>query len=392
MKNKPQKIKIGITHGDINGISYEIIIKTLLDLRISELCTPIVYGSPKIAAYHRKTININNFSFNNIKSAEDANPKRPNIINCIDDNCRVELGKSTAMAGTAAYAALEKATEDLKNGHIDALVTAPINKHNIQSENFKFPGHTEYLIKKFGTLKQGIMLMVSPRIKVGVVSGHIPLKKVSENITTEKILNKLRCLNQTLIQDFALRTPKIAVLGLNPHSGDNGLIGDEEESIIIPALNKAKEENIMALGPYPADGLFGATNLENFDAILAMYHDQGLAPFKALAFDEGVNYTAGLPIIRTSPAHGTAYEIAGTGKARPDSFRNALYLACDIYKNRSRYSEITENPLPMLSPEELNEKVMEQNRTSNYQTNRYDKRNERKYEKENNDEIKNEKN
>ena len=340
------KIKIGITHGDINGISYEIIIKTLMDNRIIELCTPIVYGSAKVAAYHRKALDIENFSLNIAADADKANPKRPNVINCIDDTTRVELGKSTYAAGTASYMALEKAVEDLKNNKIDALVTAPINKDNIQSKEFTFPGHTEYLAQHFQPESgEVLMLMVSNLLRVGVVTGHIPLKDVTSHLTQDKILSKLSTLNKTLIQDFRIRKPKIAVFGLNPHAGDKGLIGDEEANIILPAIQRAKDNNILAFGPYPADGFLGSANIQEFDAILAMYHDQGLAPFKALAFNEGVNYSAGLNIVRTSPGHGTAYEIAGKGMASPESFRNALFLAIDIAKKRNEYKEISSEPL-----------------------------------------------
>jgi len=342
MKN--DKIVVGISQGDINGISYEVIIKTLMDNRILDFCTPIVYGSAKVAAYHRKALNIANFSFNNVRNADDANAKRGNIINCLDDNVRVELGKSTEMAGIASLRSLEQATTDLREGKIDVLVTAPINKDNIQSSDFSFPGHTEYLAKKFGP-NEALMLMVSDILKIGVVAGHVPLKDVPSFITKENILSKLRIMNRSLIQDFRLRKPRIAVLGLNPHAGDNGLLGSEEQEIIIPAIEQAKEEGIMALGPYSADGFFGSENFRKFDAVLAMYHDQGLGPFKALAFGAGINYTAGLDVVRTSPGHGTAYEIAGLDQASPDSFRSALYLACDIYRNRQLYAEITKDPL-----------------------------------------------
>ncbi|OQY04798.1 MAG: 4-hydroxythreonine-4-phosphate dehydrogenase PdxA [Bacteroidetes bacterium 4572_117] len=339
-----KKLRIGISHGDINGISYEIIIKTLMDNRLFELFTPIMYGSSKIVAYHRKALNITNFSMNNIKTPADANPKRANIINCIDENTRVELGKSTQMAGEASFRSLERAVEDIKKGEVDILITAPINKHNIQVKGFDFPGHTEYLKTKFDA-SDVLMLMVSENFRVGVVTGHIPLKNVSEAVTKEAILSKLRILNKSLIEDFAITNPKIAVLGLNPHAGDNGLIGSEEQNIIRPAIDVARKENIMALGPYPADGLFGSDDYQKFDAILAMYHDQGLAPFKSLVFSKGVNYTAGLPFVRTSPAHGTAYDLAGKNKATPESFRQALYLAIDIHKNRQRYKELTASKL-----------------------------------------------
>ncbi len=347
------KIRIGISQGDINGIGYEVIIKALQDNRITEICVPIVYGSPKIAAYHRKALNINNFNFNTIRKAEDANTKRANIINCNDDNVRVELGKSTKESGYAAFEALEHATKDLLSGQIDIIVTAPINKANIQSKEFNFPGHTEYFEENAGE-GEALMLMLGEKLRVGVVTGHIPLKKVSEDLSSELILKKLRILNQSLIQDFGIRKPQIAVLGLNPHAGDNGLLGMEEIEIIIPAIESARKEKIMALGPYPADGLFGSNSLDKFDAVLAMYHDQGLSPFKALEFNSGVNFTAGLPIIRTSPDHGTAYDIAGKNKASHQSFLKAIFLACDIYKNRTSYLDLLKNAM---DSEEIKKKI-----------------------------------
>jgi len=316
------------------------------------MCTPIVYGSPKVAAYHRKALNIENFNFNIIKKADDAHNKRANIINCIDEEIRVELGKSTPAAGEASYLALDAAVKDLKAGKIQAIVTAPINKHNIQSENFHYSGHTEFLQSAFGPCEV-LMLMVGNVLKVGVVSGHVPMKTVPDYIVKERILTKLQVLNSSLIQDFTIQKPKIAVLGFNPHAGDNGLLGDEEQTEIIPAIQMANKENIAAFGPYPSDGFFGSGAFLKFDAILAMYHDQGLAPFKTLVVDEGVNYTAGLPIVRTSPAHGTAYEITGKNEAGYGSFKNALYLARDIYFNRKHNSEISKNPLPFGLPEEL---------------------------------------
>lgn len=339
------KIKVGITQGDINGIGYEVIIKTLMDPRINDFCVPIVYGSSKIAAYHRKALNIENFNLNVITEATDANSKRSNIINCVSDDVKVELSKSTEEAGEAAFLALERATQDLRDGLIDVLVTAPINKKNIHSEKFHFPGHTEYLEEKFGNGEKGLMLMVNDVLKVAVVTGHVPLKQVSSYITIDNIMSKLVKLNQTLIKDFNIVRPRIAVLGLNPHAGDKGLLGQEEEEVIIPAISKAMDKGIMCFGPYPADGFFGAGSFANFDAVLAMYHDQGLAPFKCIAMESGVNYTAGLPIIRTSPAHGTAYDKAGIGKASEESFRESLYLACDIYNCRKKHTDMTKNPL-----------------------------------------------
>ncbi len=347
-----EKVKVGITQGDINGIGYEVIIKTLMDPRMDEVCTSIVYGSPKVAAYHRKALNVENFSFNQIKDASEANPKRANIINCMDDNVRVELGKSTEYGGQGALLSLKAAIADLKAGKIDVLVTAPINKANIQSPSFHFPGHTEFLANEFDT-KDVLMLMVSDTMKVGVVTGHIPISQVPQSVTIDAILSKLRLLNSTLIQDFAIRKPRIAVLGLNPHAGDQGVIGNEEETVIIPAIRKANEEGVVAMGPYPADGFFGSDRFTRFDAVLAMYHDQGLSPFKVVNFDTGVNYTAGLPIVRTSPDHGTAYDLAGQNLANPNSFRQAIYLAVDIFRNRELYKKLTANPLKSVDPESI---------------------------------------
>lgn len=336
-------MKIGITQGDVNGIGYEVIMKALQDMEIIEDLTPIIYGSPKAAAYHRKALNVASFSLNNINDAEEAHPKRINIVTCGDDNIKVELGKSSEAAGQAAFAALEAAVRDLSDGKIDAVVTAPINKKNIQSENFHFPGHTEYLEQ--AAQAPALMLLVAGKLRVGVVAGHVPICKVAQFITEDKILSKLRILNKSLKQDFNIDGPRIAVLGLNPHSGDHGLLGEEEETIISPAIAKAQEEGICAMGPYPADGLFGSDALGKFDAIQAMYHDQGLAPFKALAFTSGVNYTAGLPIIRTSPDHGTAYDIAGQDRADPTSMREAIYLAMDIVRNRKVNLKLEANKL-----------------------------------------------
>jgi len=341
---KGDRIILGITQGDINGISYEVIMKSLADNRILELCTPVVYGSPKVAAYHRKALELENFSFNTIRSVDEVVMRRANIINCIDDSARVELGKSTPYAGEASLRSLEAAVKDLAEGKLDAIVTGPINKSNIKSDQFNFNGHTEFLETRF---KSGgiLMLMVNELLRIGVVTSHIPLSKVNEYIVKDTIISKLRILNHSLLSDFTIRSPRIAVLGLNPHAGDNGLLGDEEQNEIIPAIMQAQEEGILAFGPFPADGFFGAGSYSKFDAVLAMYHDQGLVPFKALSLEGGVNYTAGLPVVRTSPAHGTAYEIAGKNEASPDSFRKAIYLACDIFRKRKQYREISANPL-----------------------------------------------
>ncbi len=334
----------GISHGDINGIGYEVIIKALMDSSINDICVPVVYGSPKVAAYHRKALNISNFSFNNIRSAEEANHKKANMINCLDDNIRVELGKSTRQGGEAALASLEKAYEDLKNGKIDVLVTGPIDKKNIQSESFHFNGHTEYLKSKAGA-DDVLMFMIGESMRIGVATGHVPLNRVAELITPELLLRKLRLMHHSLTLDFGIRKPRIAVLGLNPHAGDNSLLGKEESEVISPAIEQAMKEGMLIFGPFPADGFFGAGSFTKFDGILSMFHDQGLTPFKALSFDTGVNFTAGLPFIRTSPVHGTAFQIAGKGEASENSFRQAIYLACDIFRNRQIYSEISQNPL-----------------------------------------------
>lgn len=344
------KVVVAITQGDINGIGYEVIIKSLSDNRINDFCVPVIYGSPKVAAYHRKAINFEHFNFNQIKDITEINSKKSNIINVMDDNVRVELGKNTEAGGEGSIQALEAAVADIKAGKADVLVTAPINKQNVQTSKFGFPGHTEFLSSAFEA-KDALMLLVSDIMRVGVVTGHIPLSDVSKTLSIELILEKLKLLNQSLIKDFGIRKPRIAVLGLNPHAGDAGVLGTEEQEIIIPAIEKANEKNIIAVGPYPADGFFGSENFAKFDAILAMYHDQGLAPFKSLSFDSGVNFTAGLSIVRTSPAHGTAFEIAGQGVASENSMRNALMLAIDIYKNRLNYEELTKDPLPISKSE-----------------------------------------
>lgn len=340
-----ERIVIGITQGDINGIGYEVILKTLAESRVLDAFVPVIYGSPKVAAFHRKQLDIQGINLNIINTIDELNPKRINIINCTDDEIKVELGRSTEEAGKAAFAALERATEDLKKGALDAIVTAPINKNNIQSKDFHFPGHTEYLEEKFGTGTSALMLLINDVMRVAVVTGHIPVNEVSKSLTSELIVEKLLVLNNSLKQDFTIVCPRIAVLGLNPHAGDEGVIGDEEQKIIIPAIKEAEKQGVVCVGPYPADGFFGSGQFSKFDGILAMYHDQGLIPFKTVSMDSGVNFTAGLSVIRTSPAHGTAYDLAGKNVASEDSFRQAIYLACDIYQNRMINKEIAANPL-----------------------------------------------
>jgi len=339
------RIVIGITQGDINGIGYEVILKTLADARMLESFVPVIYGSTKVAGFYRKQLDIQGLNLNTINSIEELNPKRINIINCTDEEIKVELGKSTNEAGKAAYAALERATDDLKKGFLDAIVTAPINKKNIQSKDFHFPGHTEYLEDKFGTGTPSLMLLINDVMRVAVVTGHIPVEKVSESLSVKLIAEKLVVFNNSLKQDFTIIGPRIAVLGLNPHAGDEGLIGNEENEIILPAMKEAESKGVICTGPYAADGFFGSGHFNKFDGILAMYHDQGLIPFKTISMESGVNYTAGLSVIRTSPAHGTAYDLAGQNIASEDSFRQAIYMACDIYQNREMNKEISKNPL-----------------------------------------------
>lgn len=339
-----KKIRIGITHGDINGVGYEVILKAFSDPTMLELCTPIVYGSPKVAAYHRKAMDIQtNFSI--ISSAEDAQDDRLSILNCTDDELKVELTKPTPEAGKAALDALERALADYQEGLIDVLVTAPINKHTIQSDTFHFPGHTEYIEERTGDGNKALMILLKNDFRVALVTGHIPVKDIASTITQELVMEKLSIFHRSLKQDFNISNPRIAVFSLNPHAGDNGLIGVEESEVILPAMKEMQAKGIQCFGPYPADGFMGSGNFTYFDGILAMYHDQGLAPFKALAMDEGVNFTAGLPIVRTSPAHGTAYDIAGQGVASEDSFRQAIYTAIDVYRNRVIEKEIHARPL-----------------------------------------------
>ena len=337
--SKP-KLVVGVTQGDSNGIGYEVIIKALADSRILDSFTPVVYGSSKIFGFYRKQIHdIDQMDTYVIRSAKDVHLKRINIVNCLPDNFYAEPGQSSPDSAKAAMMSLEAAVKDLKDGYIDVLVTAPINKRAMTAEGFGYTGHTEYLQDAFQA-DEIAMIMVSEQLKVGIVTGHIPLKDVPGSITKERILTKLRLMNRSLERDFGIDSPKIAVLGLNPHCGDGGLLGDEEKEIILPAVLQAQEEGILAFGPYSPDGYFGLGNYGRFDATLAMYHDQGLGPFKALAFSEGVNYTAGLPVVRTSPDHGTAYDMAGRDEADPRSMLHAIYTAIDIFNNRLAYDEL----------------------------------------------------
>jgi len=342
-----EKIKIGISIGDVNGVGLEVIIKTLADSRLYDYCTPIVYGHTKVASFYRRTTNVEELNFTVINHPSEAlgkKDRKPSMINCWEEDVKIEPGVVNAAVGKYSFLSLEKATTDLVNGDIDALVTAPINKDTIQSEEFNFPGHTEYLQERGGA-GESLMFLVSDTLRVGVVTGHIPVSKVAESITGEKILAKLKLMDHSLRNDFWVRKPKIAVLGLNPHAGDNGLIGDEEQKVIIPAIEEARNANILAFGPYSADGFFANGSYLQFDAVLAMYHDQGLIPFKQIAFESGVNFTAGLNFVRTSPDHGTAYDIAGKNQASEVSFREAIFTALHIVKHRRETVELMENPL-----------------------------------------------
>jgi len=354
------RLRVGITHGDFNGVGYEVILKMLDDPRILELCTPVVYGSAKIAAYYRKGLELAfNIPFNQIQQASQARTDAVNIVNVIGQEAHIAPGESTPEAGEAAFIALERAVADLKEGTIDVLLTAPINKANIQSDTFRFAGHTEYLASACGDGAEPLMILFNDRIRVALVTTHLPLAKIAEAITEDAIVAKLQLFNQSLTADFAIVKPRIAVLSLNPHAGDGGLLGVEEKEIIAPAIERARNQlKIHAFGPYPADGFFGNGLYTKFDGVLAMYHDQGLAPFKTLAMESGVNFTAGLPYVRTSPDHGTGYDIAGKGVASEASMRAALYAAIDIFRSRRTHDEMTASPLPKLYHERGRDNVV----------------------------------
>ncbi|MBQ9436373.1 MAG: 4-hydroxythreonine-4-phosphate dehydrogenase PdxA [Bacteroidales bacterium] len=330
--------KIGITHGDIGGIGYEVIMKALADNKMLELCTPLIYGLSKVAVQNKKLIDAGDFNFQLVKSVEQLSVKKVNLLNISEKEVQFDFGTNNAMAGRLSELSLNMACKDLKDNKIDAIVTAPINKDNIQSETFKFHGHTEYFAHQFKA-SNVMMMMVADNLRLAFVTHHLPLQEVSAVLSVDLIYNKLALLNKTLKTDFACTNPRIAVLALNPHAGDNGLIGKEEKELIHPAIQKAFDNKINAFGPFPADGFFAAEKYRQFDAVLAMYHDQGMIPFKLLSHGEGVNYTAGLPVVRTSPAHGTAYDIAGKNMADGQSFRNAIYLAIDVLRNRQRLTE-----------------------------------------------------
>lgn len=339
---KEEKIRVGISIGDLNGIGGEIILKTFLDNRILEFCTPIIFASVKSLSFIKKQLNLN-INLHGIDHIDKVLHGKLNVLNIWRENVDINFGKEDVKIGEYAIKSLKEATLALKKEQIDVLLTAPINKHNIQSEKFKFPGHTDYLNQEL----QGnsLMFMVSGSLRVGLLTDHVPVKDVSANISKELIMSKIETIHDSLIKDFGIRKPKIAVLGINPHTGDNGVIGQEDDTVLRPTLKSIKEKGKLVYGPYPADSFFGSETFTKFDAIVASYHDQGLIPFKTLSFGKGVNFTAGLNRIRTSPDHGTAYEIAGKGIADNSSFVEALYTAISIYKSRKLHTELTTNPL-----------------------------------------------
>ncbi|CAN5382999.1 4-hydroxythreonine-4-phosphate dehydrogenase PdxA [soil metagenome] len=338
------RIKVGISIGDVSGIGPEVIIKTFMDTRMMQVCTPVIYGSGKAISFHRKALNIQEFTYNTVRNIKEVIPRKLNLINSWEEEIKIEIGKPSTLTGSYALKALQDTITDLIAGNIDVLVTAPIDKHSIQVEGEEFTGHTGYLAKSFN-VEDHLMFLIADGLRVALVTEHVPVSKIASLITKENILRKLQVMHRSLKRDFGVRKPRIAVLGLNPHAGDHGVIGNEDLEIIAPALKEANDKGIMAYGPYSADGMFGSGLYHKFDAVLAMYHDQGLIPFKTLAFDSGVNFTAGLPFVRTSPDHGTAYDIAGKGIANEESFRQAIYLACDIFLKRQEFDEINEKPL-----------------------------------------------
>lgn len=337
-----ENILVGISVGDLNGIGGEIILKTFEDDRILDFCTPVIFASIKVMSF-LKTHFKSSINFNSIHNTNQIVSGKVNVFNAWKEPVNIDFGKEDIKIGEYAIKSLAAATKALKNGEVDVLVTAPINKHNIQSESFNFPGHTDYLAQELEG--ESLMFMVTDTLRVGLLTDHVPVKDVATKITTELIENKINTVYRSLKKDFKIRRPKIAVLGINPHTGDNGVIGTEDDAVLRPTLNKIKDSGKLVYGPYAADSFFGSNNYKNFDAIIASYHDQGLIPFKTLSFGQGVNYTAGLNKVRTSPDHGTAYEIAGKGEADENSFKEALFAAIQIFKNRFDYNEITSNPL-----------------------------------------------
>jgi 4-hydroxythreonine-4-phosphate dehydrogenase len=342
LMKKEEKIIVGISVGDLNGIGAEIILKTFEDSRMLEFCTPVIFASVKTMSFFKKHCN-SSINFHGINDINEVIEGKVNVVNCWRENVEINFGIEDLKIGEFAVKALEAATKALKEGTVDVLVTAPINKHNIQSETFKFPGHTDYLAQALDG--KSLMFMVTESLKVGLLTDHVPVKDVSKNITSKIIEEKIETIYNSLVKDFRINKPKIAVLGINPHAGDNGVIGNEDDDILRPTLQKIKESGKLVYGPYSADSFFGSNNYKNFDAVVASYHDQGLIPFKTISFGQGVNFTAGLSKVRTSPDHGTAYEIAGKNKADESSFKEAIFVAIQIFNNRKEYDIISRNPL-----------------------------------------------
>ena len=345
MSEERPRIRVGISCGDLNGIGLEVVLKTFQDNRMMQDITPVLYCPAKTVSLHRKALGLDDVQVHGIPDAAEAQPKRLNVVDLWEEDLPIELGKPSGPLAAQAIQSLEAAATDLARGKVDVLVTAPIDKHAMQGAGFAFPGHTEYLADLAGSEGKVLMVLVGDGLRVGTVTGHIPLKDVPDAITTAGIMEKARLFDQSLRRDFGVVKPRIAVLGLNPHAGDQGTLGSEDRERILPAVRKLNDEDILAFGPYPADGFFGSGAYKQFDGVLAMYHDQGLAPFKALSFGQGVNYTAGLPVVRTSPDHGTGLAIAGKGEADEGSFRAAVWLACDVLQARERWKEMTANPL-----------------------------------------------
>ncbi|MBB4118493.1 4-hydroxythreonine-4-phosphate dehydrogenase [Mesonia hippocampi] len=342
MTQETSKIKVGISIGDLNGIGCEIILKTFQDSRMLSFCTPVIFANTKVVSYYKKILKIP-INFQGIPSADKAIDDKVNVVNLWKENIKITPGAEDKVIGEYAFKSLQAATNALKENQVDVLVTAPINKHVIQSEEFNFPGHTDYLAQEFGG--ESLMFMVSENLKIGLLTDHVPVKNVPEKITRKLIEQKVNTIAESLKKDFCVSVPKIAVLGINPHNGDNGVIGDEDQKVLMPTVNQLNKKGQYVFGPYAADSFFGSKNYQNFDAVIAAYHDQGLVPFKTLAFGNGVNFTAGLSKVRTSPDHGTAYEIAGKGEANHNSFEEAVFTAIKIYKNRNEYQQLTKNPL-----------------------------------------------
>lgn len=342
--DKTDKIVVGISIGDLNGIGIEVILKAFQDKRMLEFCTPVLFGATKVVSYHKKALNLE-VPVHGITNIDQINPNKINVLNIWKEEVKIDLGKATKESGTYAAKSLEAATNHLKENKVDVLITAPINKENIQSESFNYPGHTEYL--EANLEGKSLMILLTDELRIGLITGHIPIAKVAETITPELIKDKVDTMHESLKRDFGIVKPKIAVLSLNPHCGDNGVIGKEDDEIIKPTVQEIAASGKLVFGPYAADGFFGSKTYKQFDGVLATYHDQGLAPFKALSFGKGVNFTAGLNHVRTSPDHGTGYDIAGKNLANSSSFTEALFTALQVFNCRNEYKEITKNPLPI---------------------------------------------